>query len=139
MAKFSEKQVAKQSLSQFHITQAIPNAQEGRAQQSQQRIAGTTSLAGVNSNQQMFEFGPVQHCLRPVQALQAEVLKVGAGYEKFGLGGKWLLNGTSLAKFGRIGNPVVMQRSQLSNCIKLYLDYIGTNNLLTENFTKGLQ
>ena len=60
----------------------------------------------------MFEFGPVQHCLRPVQALQAEVLKVGAGYEKFGLGGKWLLHGTSLAKFGRIGNPVVMQRSR---------------------------
>jgi hypothetical protein len=43
--------------------------------------------------------------------LQAGVLKVGAGYEKFGLGGKWLLHGPSLAKFGRIGNPVVMQRS----------------------------
>jgi len=43
--------------------------------------------------------------------LQAGVLKVGAGYEKFGLGGKWLLHGTSLAKFGRTGNPIVMQRS----------------------------
>ena len=49
----------------------------------------------------MFEFGPVQHCLRPAQALQAGVLKVGAGYEKFGLGEKWLLHGTNLAKFGR--------------------------------------
>jgi len=46
------------------------------------------------------------------------VLKVGAGYEKFGLGGKWLLHGTSLAKFGRIGNPVVMQRSH-TTCIAL--------------------
>jgi hypothetical protein len=44
--------------------------------------------------------------------LQAEVLKVGAGYEKFGLGGKWLLHGPSLAKFGRTGNLVVMQRSR---------------------------
>jgi hypothetical protein len=41
------------------------------------------------------------------------VLKVGAGYEKFGLGGKWLWHGTSLAKFGRTGNLVVMQRSQV--------------------------
>jgi hypothetical protein len=41
------------------------------------------------------------------------VLKVGAGYEKFGLGGKWLLHGTSLAKFGRTGNPIVMQRSHI--------------------------
>jgi hypothetical protein len=61
----------------------------------------------------MFEFGPVQHCLSLVQALQAGVLKVGAGYEKFGLGGKWLWHGTSLAKFGRTGNLVVMQRSQV--------------------------
>jgi len=89
------------------------------AQQSQQRIAGTTSLAGVNSNQQMFEFGPVQHCLRPVPALQAGVLKVGAGYEKFGLGGKWLLHGPSLVKFSRIGNPVVMQRSHIRNLVYL--------------------
>ena len=81
--------------------------------QNQQRIAVKTSLAGVNSNQQMLEFGLVQHRLRPVQALQAGVLKVGAGYEKFGLGGKWLLHGTSLAKFGRNGNPVVMQRSHV--------------------------
>jgi len=46
------------------------------------------------------------------------VLKVGAGYEKFGLGGKWLLHGTSLAKFGRIGNPVFMQRSPTNIYVK---------------------
>jgi len=79
--------------------------------QNQQRIAVKTSLAGVNSNQQMLEFGLVQHRLRPVQALQAGVLKVGAGYEKFRLGGKWLVHGPSLAKFGRTGNLVVTQRS----------------------------
>ncbi len=79
---------------------------------SQQGIAGATSLAGVNSDQQMFEFGPVQHCFCTVQALQAGVLKICAGYEKFGLGGKGLLHGANLAKSGRSGNPIVMQRSQ---------------------------
>jgi hypothetical protein len=44
------------------------------------------------------------------EQLELRVLKVGAGYEKFGLGGKWLLHGTSLTKFGRTMNLVVMQR-----------------------------
>ncbi len=69
------------------------------------------SLSAVNSNQLMFEFGSIQYCFRPVQALQAGVLKVGAGYEKFGLDGKWLLHGPSSAKFDRTGSSAVIQRS----------------------------
>jgi len=64
------------------------------------------------------------------------VLKVGAGYEKFGLGGKWLLHGTSLAKFGRIGNPVFMQRSLNTICFKylrLHLGCIATQTPSTSN------
>ena len=110
VAEFAEKQVAKQGLGKLHIAQPIPDAQQRCAQQCQQRITRPASLAGVNPGHYMLKSCPVQHCLSPVQPLQAGVLKIGAGYEKFGLGGKWLLHGPNLAKSDRNGNPIVMQR-----------------------------
>jgi hypothetical protein len=70
--------------------------------------------------------------------LQAGVLKVGAGYEKFGLGGKWLLHGPSLAKFGRTGNLVVMQRSQvgISSQIEVFQLLSPPKNMILVHITQ---
>jgi hypothetical protein len=43
--------------------------------------------------------------------LQARMLKISAGNEEFGLGGKWLLHGFKIAKLNLQGNPRLMQRS----------------------------
>jgi hypothetical protein len=38
------------------------------------------------------------------------MLKISAGNEEFGLGGKWLLHGFKIAKLNLQGNPRLMQR-----------------------------
>jgi hypothetical protein len=40
------------------------------------------------------------------------MLKISAGNEEFGLGGKWLLHGFKIAKLNLQGNPRLMQRPQ---------------------------
>jgi hypothetical protein len=39
------------------------------------------------------------------------MLKISAGNEEFGLGGKWLLHGFKIAKLNLQGNPRLMQRT----------------------------
>jgi len=105
VAEFPEQQVAKQRLRQFHITQAIPDAQQRYPQQSQQRIAGTARLAGVNPRHNPLKRGPVQHRLGPIQPLQAGMLKIGAGYEKGGLADEWFLHRTEYQNQIALGIP----------------------------------
>jgi hypothetical protein len=51
--------------------------------------------------------------------LQARMLKISAGNEEFGLGGKWLLHGFKIAKLNLQGNPRLMQRSQILKSYQL--------------------